>query len=78
MEGPPDWADEEEALEEEEYETQEQGAPRKGFFKRLRQRLKGTREKFVHRMDRLVLGKKVIDDDCWKNWRKFSSPRTLG
>ncbi len=78
MEGPPDWADEEEALEEEEFETQEQGAPRKGFFKRLRQRLKGTREKFVHRMDRLVLGKKVIDDELLEELEEILITSDLG
>ncbi len=44
-EGPPEWVDEEESPEDKEDEAPEQDAPRKGFFKRFRQGLKGTHEK---------------------------------
>lgn len=46
-------------------EEDEAGAvPKKGrFFKRLRERLHKTRERFANRIDRLVLGKKTIDAD---------------
>ncbi len=52
----------EEAEEEEDEEAGQGEVPRRGLFKRLRNRLKGTRQKFANRIDRLVLGRKVIDE----------------
>ncbi|MGC8491286.1 MAG: signal recognition particle-docking protein FtsY [Syntrophobacteraceae bacterium] len=68
------------ALEEEEEEEEdlEEGVPRKGFFKRLRSRLKGTRERFAHRIDRLVLGKRVIDDDLLDELEEILITSDLG
>ncbi|MDR3554399.1 MAG: signal recognition particle-docking protein FtsY [Syntrophobacteraceae bacterium] len=63
---------------EEEDEIQEEGVPRKGFFKRLRTRLKGTREKFTHRIDRLVLGRKIIDDDLLDELEEILITSDLG
>jgi fused signal recognition particle receptor len=43
-------------------DTDVQGTPESGrYFKRLRERLHKTREHLVHRVDRLVLGRKQID-----------------
>jgi fused signal recognition particle receptor len=76
--------EEEDALEEEdedleqEDEAPEDGVPRKGFFRRLRQRLKGTRQKFVHRIDRLVLGKRVIDDELLDQLEEILITSDLG
>jgi fused signal recognition particle receptor len=68
------------ASEEETWEEQEAGevVPAKGFFKRLRLRLKGTREKFVRRIDRLVLGKKVIDNDLLDELEEILITSDLG
>jgi fused signal recognition particle receptor len=63
---------------EEEEEIQEEGVPRKGFFKRLRTRLKTTREKFTHRIDRLVLGRKTIDDDLLDELEEILITSDLG
>ncbi|MGA2228745.1 MAG: signal recognition particle-docking protein FtsY [Syntrophobacteraceae bacterium] len=71
------WEEEEETWEEEEA-AQEEGAPKRGFFRRLRQRLKGTRQKFVHRIDRLVLGKKVIDEDLLDELEEILITSDLG
>ncbi len=76
--------EEEDALEEdeedleEEDEAPEEGVPRRGFFRRLRQRLKGTRQKFVHRIDRLVLGKRVIDDELLDQLEEILITSDLG
>ncbi|HYA39734.1 MAG TPA: signal recognition particle-docking protein FtsY [Syntrophobacteraceae bacterium] len=60
-------------------EVLEGGLPgKKGFFRRLRQRLKGTREKFVHRIDRLVLGKRIIDDDLLDELEEILITSDLG
>ena len=67
----------EETLEEED-ETPEDGVPEGGFFRRLRGRLKGTREKFVHRIDRLVLGKKVIDEELLDELEEILITSDLG
>ncbi len=56
----------------------EESAPKRGFFRRLRQRLKGTRQKFVHRIDRLVLGKKVIDEDLLDELEEILITSDLG
>ncbi len=69
--------DEEESLEEED-EAPEEGVPEGGFFRRLRRRLKGTREKFVHRIDRLVLGKKVIDEELLDELEEILITSDLG
>jgi fused signal recognition particle receptor len=45
-----------------EADAEVQGTPESGrYFKRLRERLHKTREHLVHRVDRLVLGRKQID-----------------
>jgi fused signal recognition particle receptor len=79
---PSEWTEEEEAPEEEEEDEEEEGqekdVPKTGFFKRLRQRLKGTREKFVHRLDRLVLGKRVIDEDLLDGLEEILITSDLG
>jgi fused signal recognition particle receptor len=59
-------------------EVPEEGVPKRGFFRRLRQRLKGTREKFVHRIDKLVLGKKVIDEDLLDELEEILITSDLG
>jgi fused signal recognition particle receptor len=69
---------EEEEEEDDDDETEEKGAPKTGFFKRLRKRLKGTREKFVHRIDRLVLGKRVIDEDLLDELEEILITSDLG
>lgn len=51
---------------------------RRGFFKKLRQRLKKTREKFVSRIDRMVLGKKVIDDELLDELEEILITSDLG
>jgi fused signal recognition particle receptor len=74
-------ADEDEAWGEEEPEAEEgyeEGRPKRIFFKRLRQRLKGTRQKFVRRIDRLVLGKRVIDDDLLDELEEILITSDLG
>ncbi len=77
--GPRDWTSEEDILEdEEEDEIPDQDVPKTGFFRRLRQRLKGTREKFVHRIDRLVLGKRVIDDELLDELEEILITSDLG
>ena len=81
---PPEAAEEEEAWEEEdeswpeEEGAGEESAPKRGFFRRLRQRLKGTRQKFVRRIDRLVLGKKVIDEDLLDELEEILITSDLG
>lgn len=70
----PDAEDEEE----EEGEVLEEGVPRKGFLRRLRSRLKGTRERFAHRIDRLVMGKRVIDDDLLDELEEILITSDLG
>jgi fused signal recognition particle receptor len=50
-----------EALEEEARE--EELEERRGFFRKLRERLTRTRSTFVSRLDRLVLGRRQIDDE---------------
>ena len=75
------WEEEEETWDEEEgaqESAQEEGPPKRGFFRRLRQRLKGTRQKFVHRIDRLVLGKKVIDEDLLDELEEILITSDLG
>ncbi len=48
------------------------------FFKRLRERLHKTREQFVDRMDRLVLGKKTIDADLMDDLEEVLITSDLG
>jgi fused signal recognition particle receptor len=76
------YADEDQETEEEEEESGgalgEAPPGKKGFFRRLRLRLKGTREKFVHRIDRLVLGKKVIDDELLDELEEILITSDLG
>ncbi len=55
------------------------GAQGKGrFFKRLRERLHKTREQFVTRIDRLVLGKKKIDLDLMDDLEEVLITSDLG
>ena len=49
-----------------------------GFFKRLRQRLHKTRENFAGRVDRLVLGRKVIDQDLLDELEEILITSDLG
>jgi fused signal recognition particle receptor len=49
-----------------------------GFFGRLRKRLNKTREKFVDRIDRLVLGKKEIDEDLLDELEEILITSDLG
>lgn len=49
-----------------------------GFFKRLRQRLHKTREQFVSRVDRIVLGKKTIDADLLDDLEEVLITSDLG
>jgi fused signal recognition particle receptor len=76
--GEEDVLEEEEDVLDEEEGAPEEGVPRRGFFRRLRQRLKGTREKFVHRIDRLVLGKRVIDDELLDQLEEILITSDLG
>lgn len=71
----PSEAEDEQA--EEDSEEQEQ-TPKAGFFHRLRERLNKTREKFVNRIDRLVLGKKVIDEDLLDELEEILITSDLG
>jgi fused signal recognition particle receptor len=73
--------EEEEEEEEDEGEPEEgpeEGRPKGRFFKRLRQRLKGTRQKFARRIDRLVLGKRVIDEDLLDELEEILITSDLG
>jgi fused signal recognition particle receptor len=71
----------EEFSEDEEDEDEEvpvKGTRRLGFFKRLRARLHKTREKFTNRIDRLVLGKKIIDQDLLDELEEILITSDLG
>lgn len=48
------------------------------FFRRLRERLHKTREQFVERVDRLVLGKKTIDSDLLDSLEEILITSDLG
>ena len=63
---------------EEDEEVPEKGVRKVGFFKRLRARLHKTREKFTNRIDRLVLGKKVIDQDLLDELEEILITSDLG
>ena len=82
-ESPKDLPLDEEALEEAQEEDDddekgEDGAARRGFFKRLRGRLKGTRERFTHRIERLVLGRKIIDEELLDELEEILITSDLG
>lgn len=64
--------------EEQEEDSEEESQPGKGFFKRLRERLHKTREKFVDRIDRLVLGRKEIDEDLLDELEEILITSDLG
>ncbi len=51
---------------------------KKGFFGRLKERLTKTRETFVTRVDRLVLGKKEIDEDLLEELEEILITSDLG
>jgi fused signal recognition particle receptor len=51
---------------------------KKRFFGRLRERMHKTRERFTDRMDRLVLGKKVIDADLMDDLEEILITSDLG
>ena len=70
--------EEEDEVMDEEDEATDDGVPKGSFFRRLRRRLKGTREKFVHRIDRLVLGKRVIDDELLDQLEEILITSDLG
>ncbi|MFZ2445037.1 MAG: signal recognition particle-docking protein FtsY [Syntrophobacteraceae bacterium] len=69
------WAD---AGVEDEGESEGPEVRKTGFFKRLRARLHKTREKFVHRIDRLVLGRKEIDEDLLDELEEILITSDLG
>ncbi|MDY7030567.1 MAG: signal recognition particle receptor subunit alpha, partial [Thermodesulfobacteriota bacterium] len=50
----------------------------KGFLGRLKERLSKTREGFVGRVDRLVLGKKKIDDDLLEELEEILITSDIG
>jgi fused signal recognition particle receptor len=56
-------------------ETQEN---KKGFFGRLKERLTKTRETLITRVDRLVLGKKEIDEDLLEELEEIMITSDLG
>lgn len=66
------------ALDEDGEPAPEQPAARTGFFRRLRERLHKTREKFVDRIDRLVLGRKEIDEDLLDELEEILITSDLG
>ncbi|MGO8944644.1 MAG: signal recognition particle-docking protein FtsY [Syntrophobacteraceae bacterium] len=70
--------DEEDEVMDEEDEATDDGVTKGSFFRRLRRRLKGTREKFVHRIDRLALGKKVIDEELLDELEEILITSDLG
>jgi len=61
-------------------ETPEEAAerPKRRYFKRLRERLQKTRENFVKRVDRIVLGKKTIDADLLDDLEEVLITSDLG
>lgn len=60
-------------------EVEEEPGPKKGrFFKRLREKLHKTREQLVSRVDRLVLGKKIIDLDLMDELEEVLITSDLG
>ncbi len=71
----PDAALEEKEASLESGETQE---TTKGFFGRLKERLTKTRETLITRVDRLVLGKKEIDDDLLEELEEILITSDLG
>jgi fused signal recognition particle receptor len=60
---------------EEEDEEREQ---KRGFFSRLKERLTKTRDTLITRVDRLVLGKKEIDDDLLEELEEILITSDLG
>jgi fused signal recognition particle receptor len=52
--------------------------PKKGFFGRLKERLSKTRDTLITRVDRLVLGKKEIDDDLLDELEEILITSDLG
>ena len=67
-----------EAEEGEEEEGEEPERKKGRFFRRLRDRLHKTREQFVSRVDRLVLGKKTIDMDLMDELEEVLITSDLG
>ncbi|MGA3085154.1 MAG: signal recognition particle-docking protein FtsY [Thermodesulfobacteriota bacterium] len=59
-------------------DSEESNGNKKGFFSRLKERLTKTRETLVTRMDRLVLGKKVIDEDLLEELEEILITSDLG
>lgn len=69
----------EEEQEEREKEKREKKAKEgKGFFSRLKEGLSKTREGFVSKIDRLVLGKKKIDDDLLEGLEEILITSDIG
>ncbi|HMK65109.1 MAG TPA: signal recognition particle-docking protein FtsY [Thermodesulfobacteriota bacterium] len=56
----------------------EEAEEKKGFFSRLKERLTKTRDTLVTRVDRLVLGKKEIDDDLLDELEEILITSDLG
>lgn len=52
--------------------------PKRRYFRRLRERLRKTRETFVNRVDRIVLGKKTIDADLLDDLEEVLITSDLG
>ena len=69
---------EEEEEDEEEDETRRKTFRKVVFSNAFASGLKGTREKFVHRIDRLVLGKRVIDEDLLDELEEILITSDLG
>jgi fused signal recognition particle receptor len=59
-------------------ESEETQEKKKGFFGRLKERLTKTRETLITRVDRLVLGKKAIDDDLLEELEEILITSDLG
>ena len=59
-------------------DSEELNGNKKGFFFRLKERLAKTRETLITRLDRLVLGKKEIDEDLLEDLEEILITSDLG
>ncbi|OGP50455.1 MAG: signal recognition particle-docking protein FtsY [Deltaproteobacteria bacterium RBG_13_43_22] len=59
-------------------DSEELNGNKKGFFFRLKERLAKTRETLITRLDRLVLGKKEIDEDLLEELEEILITSDLG
>ncbi len=72
-------AEDQDEKESDKLETEDdKSARRRGFLRGLRKRLSKTREKLVGRLDRLVLGKKQIDEDLLDELEEILITADLG